>query len=62
MLYPTKPLCKIDGGINVFHNKQKVKQYMTTKPPLQKILKGILHTEVKRNITRKGRELLNLMR
>jgi hypothetical protein len=29
----------------VFHNNQKPKQYMTTKPPLQKILKGILHTE-----------------
>jgi hypothetical protein len=28
-----------------FHNKLKLKQYMTTKPPLQKILKGILHTE-----------------
>jgi hypothetical protein len=23
----------------------KLKQYMTTKPPLQKILQGILHTE-----------------
>jgi hypothetical protein len=29
----------------VFHDKQKLKQYMTTKPPLQKILQGILHTE-----------------
>jgi hypothetical protein len=29
----------------MFHNKQKLKQYMTTKPQLQKILKGILHTE-----------------
>jgi hypothetical protein len=25
--------------------KQKLKQYVTTKPPLQKILQGILHTE-----------------
>jgi hypothetical protein len=25
---------KIDGGIKHFHNKQKLKQYMTTKPPL----------------------------
>jgi hypothetical protein len=24
---------------------QKLKQYMMTKPPLQKILQGILHTE-----------------
>jgi hypothetical protein len=29
----------------MFHNKQKLKQYMTTKPSLQKILQGILHTE-----------------
>jgi hypothetical protein len=36
---------KIDGAIKVFHDKQKLKQYMTTKPPLQKILQGILHTE-----------------
>jgi hypothetical protein len=37
--YPAKLSFKI------FHNKQKIKQYMTTKPPLQKILQGILHTE-----------------
>jgi hypothetical protein len=29
----------------VFHDKQKLKQYMTTKPPLQKILQRILYTE-----------------
>jgi hypothetical protein len=29
----------------MFHDKQKLKQYMTTKPPLQKVLQGILHTE-----------------
>jgi hypothetical protein len=34
---------KIEGGIKIFHDKQK--QYMTTKPPLQMILQGILHTE-----------------
>jgi hypothetical protein len=47
ILYPAKLSFKIDGGIKVFHNKQKLKQYMTTKPPLQKILKGILQTEDK---------------
>jgi hypothetical protein len=45
MLYPAKLSLKIDGAIKVFHDKQKLKQYMTTKPPLQKILQGILHTE-----------------
>jgi hypothetical protein len=33
------------GPIKVFHDKQKLKQYLTTKPPLQKILQGILDRE-----------------
>jgi hypothetical protein len=45
ILYPAKLSFKIDGTIKVFHNKQKLKQYMTTKPPLQRILQGILHIE-----------------
>jgi hypothetical protein len=45
ILYPAKLSFKIDGTIKVFHNKQKLEQYVTTKPPLQKILQGILHTE-----------------
>jgi hypothetical protein len=31
--------------MKIFHEKQKLKQYMTTKSPLQNILQGILHTE-----------------
>jgi hypothetical protein len=42
---PAKLSFKVDGAIKVFHDKQKLKQYVTTKPPLQKILQGILHTE-----------------
>jgi hypothetical protein len=45
ILYQAKLLFKTDGAIKSFHDKQKLKQYMTTKPPLQKILQGILHTE-----------------
>jgi hypothetical protein len=45
ILYPSKLSFKIDGAIKVFHDKQKLKQYMNTKPPLQKILQGILHSE-----------------
>jgi hypothetical protein len=45
VLYPAKLSFKIDGAIKVFHDKQKLKQYRTTKTPLQKILQGILHTE-----------------
>jgi hypothetical protein len=56
ILYPAKLSFKIDGAIKVFHYKQKLKQYMTTKPPLQKILQGILHTEIesKQNHERTG--------
>jgi hypothetical protein len=45
ILYPAKLSFKIDGAIKVIHDKQKLKQYMATKQPLQKILQGILHTE-----------------
>jgi vacuolar-type H+-ATPase catalytic subunit A/Vma1 len=45
IFYPAKLSLKIDGAIKVFHDKQKRKQYVTRKPPLQKILQGILHTE-----------------
>jgi hypothetical protein len=44
ILKPAKVLFKIGGGIKTFQDFQKLKQYMITKPPLQKILKGILHT------------------
>jgi hypothetical protein len=56
ILYPVKISFKIDGAIKIFHDKQKLKQYMTTKPPLQKILQGILHTqdESKQNLERTG--------
>jgi hypothetical protein len=47
ILYPTQLSFKIEGGIKVFQNKQNLKQYMTTKTPLEKILKGILQTEDK---------------
>jgi hypothetical protein len=45
ILYPEKLSFKIDGAIKVFQEKQKQKQYMTIKIPLQKILQRILHTE-----------------
>jgi hypothetical protein len=43
--YPTKLSFKVDGAIKIFHNKQNLKQYMTTNPLLQKILQEILHTK-----------------
>jgi hypothetical protein len=56
ILYPVKLSFRINGAIKVFHDKQKLKQYLTTKPPLQKILQGILHreNESKQNHERTG--------
>jgi hypothetical protein len=56
IFYPAKLSFKIDATIKVFHVKQKLKQYMTTKPTLQKIIQGILHkeNESKQNNERTG--------
>jgi hypothetical protein len=56
ILYSARLSFKLGGPIKVFHDRQKLKQYMTTKPPLQKILQGILHTdnESKQNHEREG--------
>jgi hypothetical protein len=59
ILYPIKLLLKIDGKIKIFHDKQKLKQYMSTNPPLQKIPQGILHTEDESKQTMKGWEVSN---
>jgi hypothetical protein len=45
IFYPAKLSFKIDNIIKVFHNKQKLKQCMTTKIPLQKFLQRSLCTE-----------------
>jgi hypothetical protein len=59
ILYPEKLSFKIDGGIKVCHDKQKLRQYMTTIPPLQKILKGILCTEDESKQKLRGWRVLN---
>jgi hypothetical protein len=41
----TKLLFIIEGEIKMFQDKQKLKQFIATKPSLMKILKGILYTE-----------------
>jgi hypothetical protein len=53
--YLAKLSFNINGAIKIFHNKQKLKQYMTTKPPLSKIIHGILHTEDESTQNHKGR-------
>jgi hypothetical protein len=59
MLYPAKLSFKIDGAINVFHNKQKLKQYMTTKLPLQRFSKEFYTQKMKANKTTRGQAVSN---
>jgi hypothetical protein len=57
IFYSAKLSFKIHGAIKVFHDKQKLKQYITNKPPPQKILQGILHTESGSKETMKGQAI-----
>ena len=42
ILYPASLSFRIKGEIKVFPDKQKLKEFITTKPALQEILRGIL--------------------
>ena len=42
IFYPASLSFRIEGEIKVFPNKQKLKEFVTTKPALQEILRGIL--------------------
>jgi hypothetical protein len=59
ILYPAKLSFKINGAIKDFHDKQKLKQYMTTKSPLQNILQEILQQKMKADKTMKGQAVPN---
>ena len=40
--YPARISFKIDGEIKSFLNKQKLREFSTTKPALQQMLKGLI--------------------
>ena len=42
LLYPARISCKYEGEIKSFTDKQKLREFSTTKPALQQILKDIL--------------------
>ena len=42
IFYPARLSFMMEGDIKAFPDKQKLKQYMTTKPTLQEILRGTL--------------------
>ena len=44
LLYPARILFKYEGEIKSFTDKQKLKEFSTTKPALQQMLKDLLQT------------------
>ena len=42
LLYPARVSFKIDGEIKSFSDKQKLREFSTTRPALQQILKGFI--------------------
>jgi hypothetical protein len=45
LVYPAILSFLIEGEMKTFHNKLRLKEFVTTKPALQKTLKGLLHIE-----------------
>jgi Holliday junction resolvase RusA-like endonuclease len=45
LVNPAKLSFIIEREIKTFHNKEKLEEFMSTKPALQNILKGLSHTE-----------------
>ena len=46
LLYPARILFKIDGEIKSFSDKQKLKEFSTTKPALQQMLTDLYSQEI----------------
>ena len=42
LLYPARPSFKMEGEIRSFPDKRRLKEYPSTKPGLQDMLKGLL--------------------
>lgn len=47
ILYPAKLPFKREGKIKTFPDKQKLREFMTTRLALQEMLKGVLKDEMK---------------
>nr|KAF6338258.1 hypothetical protein mPipKuh1_007980 [Pipistrellus kuhlii] len=45
IIYPAKLLLRFEGQIKSFTNKKKLKEFITTKPELYELLKGVLLEE-----------------
>ena len=53
-MYPERISFKIDGDISSFSDKQKLREFSTTKPGLQQMLKGLTQS---RNIREEKRSM-----
>ena len=56
LLYPARISFKVDGEIKSFSDKQKLREFSTTKPALQQMLKGLIWS---RNMRRKKMYKIN---
>jgi hypothetical protein len=54
LVYSAKLSYLIEVEIKIFHNKEKLKEFATTKPALQRILKGLLHREEETRVRQVG--------
>ena len=45
IIYPAKLSLRIEGQIKSFTNKKRLKEFITTKPELYELLKGVLSEE-----------------
>jgi hypothetical protein len=54
IFYPAKLSFLIEGETKTFDNKEKLNDFLTTKPALQKILTGLLHTEEETRVRQVG--------
>ena len=46
LLYPARISFKIDGEIKSFSDKQKLREFSTTKPVLQQMLNGLTYSKI----------------
>ena len=53
LLYPAKISFRLDGEIKTFTDKQKLREFSTTKPALQQMLQELLYA----GNTREGKDL-----
>ena len=57
IFYPARLSFRIEGEIKIFQDRQKLKEYVTTKPALPEILRGTLEKRTPKEIIHKKKGL-----